>query len=202
MKIFCVGRNYAAHAQELNNDLPDNPLIFMKPSTAILHKDRDFYIPDFSNNIHYEAELVLKIAKNGKSIEPKFASKYISAITVGLDFTARDLQDQLKKNGHPWEIAKAFDGSAVIGEWQDVRHYQPADTSFSLDINGVKVQQGNTTMMLFSFDKIISYISRFFTLQTGDLIFTGTPAGVGAIKCGDVLEGFLENEKVLECKIK
>lgn len=202
MKIFCIGRNYAEHARELNNQVPGRPLIFMKPSTAILHRDRDFFIPDFSRNIHYEAEVVLKIAKNGKCIDPKFARNYIGAVTVGLDFTARDLQDELKKNGHPWEIAKAFDGSAVLGEWKDVASVNLDKILFSLTLNGNTVQQGDTTMLLFPFEKIISYISQYFTLQTGDLVFTGTPAGVGQVKPGDLLRGFLMEEQVLECKVR
>lgn len=202
MKIFCIGRNYAAHALELQNEIPDSPIIFMKPSTAILHKDRDFYIPDFSNNIHYEGEIVLKIGKNGKAVDPKFASKYISQITVGIDFTARDLQDELKKKGHPWEIAKAFDGAAVIGDWYDASAYDFRNINFQLHKNGECVQDGNTSLLLFPFDQLIGHISKYFTLQTGDLIYTGTPAGVGKVSAGDHLEGFLEGKKVMECHIK
>lgn len=202
MKIFCIGRNYAAHAQELKNEIPESPIIFMKPSTAILHKERDFYIPDFSKNIHYEGEIVLKIGKNGKAIDPKFASNYISQITVGIDFTARDLQDELKKKGHPWEIAKSFDGSAVLGEWKEASAFDFRNISFQLYKNDVCVQDGNTSLLLFPFEQLISHISRYFTLQTGDVIFTGTPAGVAQVSPGDHLAGYLAGEKVMECRIK
>ncbi|HMG16340.1 MAG TPA: fumarylacetoacetate hydrolase family protein [Saprospiraceae bacterium] len=202
MKIFCVGRNYAAHAMELENDIPDRPLIFMKPATAILHKERDFFIPEFSDNIHYEGELVLKIGKNGRSVQKKFADSYISHITVGLDFTARDLQDELKSKGHPWEIAKAFDNSAVLGEWQDYDQFRNKLLQFQLLKNGEQVQHGDSSLLLFSFDDIITYISSFFTLQNGDCIFTGTPAGVGPVASGDKLEGILMGKSVMNCNIR
>ncbi len=202
MKIFCVGRNYAAHARELENDIPDRPLIFMKPATALLHKERDFFLPDFSKNIHYEGELVLKIGKNGRSVQKKFASSYISHITVGLDFTARDLQDELKEKGHPWEIAKAFDNSAVLGEWQDYDIYKNKPIQFQLLKNKQVVQNGDSSLLLFPFEDLICYISSFFTLQNGDCIFTGTPAGVGPVISGDVLEGVLMDKVVMSCIIR
>lgn len=202
MKIFCVGRNYAAHAKELENDIPDKPLIFMKPPTAVLHKERDFFIPDFSNNIHYEGELVLRIGKNGRAVQKKFASSYISHITVGLDFTARDLQDELKAKGHPWEIAKGFDNSAVLGEWQDFEPYSKGPIQFQLLKNKEVVQNGDSSLLLFPFEELICYISSFFTLQNGDCIYTGTPAGVGPVASGDVLEGVLMGKSVMTCKVR
>lgn len=202
MKIFCVGRNYAAHAEELKNEVPDRPLIFMKPPTAILHKERDFFIPEFSKNIHYEAELVLKIGKNGRAVQKKFARSYISHVTVGLDFTARDLQDELKSKGHPWEIAKGFDNSAVLGEWVPFDSSRTESFNFDLKKNGEIVQHGDTSLLIFPFEELISYISNFFTLQNGDCIYTGTPAGVGPVVAGDVLEGSLEGKQVFKCKIR
>ncbi len=201
MKIICIGRNYAEHAKELKNEVPDKPVLFLKPQTALLKDNKPFYHPEWSSDIHYEAELVLKISKQGKYIEEKFAHKYYNEISVGIDFTARDLQSHQKAKGLPWEIAKAFDNSAAIGTFTplaDVK--QPV--LFSLQLNGNIVQQGTTDDMLFSFDKIIAYASQFFTLQLGDLIFTGTPAGVGPVKIGDRLEGFLESSKVFDFEIK
>ncbi|MES2619971.1 MAG: fumarylacetoacetate hydrolase family protein [Bacteroidota bacterium] len=204
MKIICIGRNYSEHAKELKNEIPDKPVVFLKPQTALLKDNKPFYHPDWSSDIHYETELVLKICKQGKYIEEKFAKKYFDEVTVGIDFTARDLQTQQKAKGLPWEIAKAFDNSAVVGEfrklitlvgWND-------GIKFSLKLNGVDVQKGNTNDMMFSFEKTIAYASQFFTLQIGDLIFTGTPAGVGPVKPGDRLEGFLEHEKVFDFEIK
>lgn len=201
MKIICIGRNYVDHIHELQNTIPENPVIFMKPNTSILKDNKPFFIPDWSREIHYETELVLKISKQGKYIQEKFAHKYYQEIGLGIDFTARDLQNNLKAKGLPWEIAKAFDSSAVIGNFVDKGSIS-SPILFHLLLNGNKVQNGNSSMMIYSFDKIISYISQFFTLQLGDLIYTGTPAGVGRITTGDKLEGFLEEQKMFECEIK
>ncbi len=201
MKIFCVGRNYSEHAKELGNAVPENPVIFSKPDTALLKNGEDFYLPDFSSDVHYEAELVIKISKMGKKIQEKFASNYYSEIGFGIDFTARDLQAQLKQKGLPWELAKAFDGSAPIGEFSNVKDLQNP-IQFSLLKNGELVQNGNSSDMIFSFDKIVSFISQYFTLKVGDLIYTGTPAGVGAVKIGDKLEGFIGDKKMLHCEVK
>jgi 2-keto-4-pentenoate hydratase/2-oxohepta-3-ene-1,7-dioic acid hydratase in catechol pathway len=200
MKIFCIGRNYTEHAKELNNEVPENPVIFMKPATALLKENQPFFYPEWTKDLHYETELVFRICKQGKYIKEKFAHKYYDKISVGIDFTARDLQAYQKSKGLPWEIAKAFDNSAVIGHFFD---YMPKETgiNFSLHKNGQKVQQGNTLQMIYGIDKLIEYISQFFSLQVGDLIYTGTPAGVGPVQIGDNLEGFLEGEKVFECKI-
>lgn len=202
MKIICIARNYAEHAKELNNEIPKNPVFFMKPDTAILPKERDFYLPEFSQDIHYEAEIVLKISKAGKYIQKEFAHKYYEQITVGIDFTARDLQSQLKEKGHPWEIAKAFDGSAVIGEFHSKSDFNLENLNFKLEKNGEIVQNGNSQMMIHHFDDIIAQVSQYFTLKTGDLIMTGTPAGVGKVSESDVLSGYLENHKVFEVSIK
>lgn len=203
MKIFCIGRNYADHAKELNNPLPTEPLIFMKPPTALLLNNRPFYHPDFSKNIHYEAEIVLRIAKNGRSVQPEFAHRYYDAVALGIDFTARDLQDQLKAKGQPWEIAKGFDRSAPLSKFTPLAELQhPQDIHFELFKNGDRVQDGHTRDLIFDFNTLIVYISRFFTLHKGDYIFTGTPAGVGPVQVGDVLEGRLEGEAVLLCVIK
>ncbi len=203
MKIICIGRNYAAHAKELNNPVPREPVIFLKPDTALLAKKMPFFYPDFSEDIHYEAELVVKISKVGKNISERFAHKYYSEISLGVDFTARDLQAKYKKEGLPWERAKAFDGSAPVGRFMDATHLEDLNgLNFSLKINNEIRQEGNTSNMLFSVDAIIAYVSQFFTLKIGDLIFTGTPEGVGPIKIGDFMEGFIENEKVFDLKIK
>lgn len=202
MKIICIGRNYSEHAKELNNPIPDQPVIFMKPSTALLVNQKPFYYPEFSKNIHHELEVVLRIAKNGRHVQPEFAADYYDALTLGLDFTARDLQDELKKKGQPWEIAKAFDHSAPVGKFMDKKMFNLADLHFQLLKNGQVVQDGHTRDLIFDFNFLIVYISQFFTLHTGDLIFTGTPAGVGPVAIGDVLEGQLEGEKVLEVEIK
>ncbi len=204
MKIICIGRNYSEHAKELNNEIPDKPVIFLKPQTALLKDNKPFYYPEWTRDLHYETELVLKICKQGKYIDEKFSKKYFDEVTVGIDFTARDLQTQQKSKGLPWEIAKAFDNSAVIGEFRKVGMMEKWNDgiNFSLKLNDVEVQTGNTNEMMFPFEKIIAYASQFFTLQTGDLIFTGTPAGVGAVKIGDRLEGFLENEKVFDFEVK
>ncbi len=202
MKIFCIGRNYVEHAKELNNAVPTKPLIFMKPPTALLLEDKPFYYPDFTKNLHHEVEVVLKICKNGKAIQPEFAHRYYDKIALGIDFTARDVQDDLKAKGQPWEIAKGFDNSAVLSEFVPLTDFNASDISFHLTKNGEKVQIGSTKDLIFSFDTVVSYISKFFTLQQGDLIYTGTPEGVGAVKIGDVLEGFLEGKKMFSCEIK
>lgn len=201
MKIICIGRNYVDHIHELQNAIPENPVIFMKPNTAILKDNKPFFHPEWSSEIHYETELVLKISKQGKYIQEKFAHKYYQEIGLGIDFTARDLQNNLKAKGLPWEIAKSFDSSAVIGSFID-KEKLSSPILFHLLLNGNKVQNGNSSMMIYSFDKIISYVSQFFTLQLGDLIYTGTPAGVGKVTIGDKLEGFLEEQKMFECEIK
>lgn len=205
MKIICIGRNYSEHARELKNEIPDKPVVFLKPQTALLKDNKSFYYPEWTTDLHYETELVLKICKQGKYVEEKFARKYFDEVTVGIDFTARDLQAQQKAKGLPWEIAKAFDNSAVIGEFKKVSAVGDNTRSgfnFSMNLNGTEVQKGNTNDMMFSFEKIIAYASQFFTLQTGDLIFTGTPAGVGPVKIGDRLEGFLGIEKVFDFEVK
>lgn len=203
MKIFCVGRNYADHAKELGNSVPEDPVIFMKPKTALLQSNTPFYYPEFSNELHYELELVLQVCKNGRYIQERQAPKYYNAITVGIDFTARDLQNDLKKKGLPWEKAKAWDGSAVIGTWNKFSEmFDKNPISFSMLKNNEIVQQGNSDDMIFSFNQIVSHISNYFSLNIGDLIFTGTPAGVGECVVGDVLIGFLEKEKMFEVEIK
>jgi 2-keto-4-pentenoate hydratase/2-oxohepta-3-ene-1,7-dioic acid hydratase in catechol pathway len=203
MKIFCIGRNYVAHAKELGNDVPDEPVIFMKPKSALLQAHTPFYYPEFSNELHYEAELVLRICKNGKYIQDKFANKYYNGVTVGIDFTARDIQNDLKSKGLPWEKAKAWDNSAVIGKWIDLKpEINKSDINFCLYKNKELVQQGNSGQMLFSFDQIIANISNYFSLNIGDLVFTGTPAGVGECVVGDDLEGFIEDESMFELSIK
>lgn len=202
MKIFCIGRNYAKHAKELGNDLPTEPIVFCKPPTALLNDGKPFYHPNFSENIHHEIELVLRVCKNGKAIDPKFAHKYYNQITVGIDFTARDWQNKLKDKGQPWEIAKAFDGSAPVGSFIPLSEIEDmANIEFSMTKNEQVVQHGFTRDLIFSFDELVSYISRFFTIQPGDLIFTGTPEGVSQVKIGDNLEGFIGNRKLLSCKV-
>jgi len=195
MKIICIGRNYLAHVKELDNALPTEPLFFMKPETALLPAGEPFPYPDFSQEIHYETELVLRICKTGKAINEKSASEYYDAITVGIDFTARDLQNKCKAKGHPWEIAKSFDYSAPMGEFTEISALKhPDDINFGMKLNGEWVQQGHSRDMIFSFDRIVSYVSRFVTLNEGDCIFTGTPQGVGEVHIGDKLELFLEDE--------
>lgn len=197
MKIICIGRNYLAHVKELDNDLPTEPMFFMKPETALLPIGEPFPYPDFSKKVHYETELVLRICKTGKAIDEKLASEYYDAITVGIDFTARDLQSQCKAKGHPWEIAKAFDYSAPIGEFKKISELNhPEDIAFGMKLNGEWVQQGHSRDMIFSFDKIIAHVSRFVTLNEGDIIFTGTPQGVGEVHVGDRLELFLEGNSM------
>ncbi len=201
MKIFCIGRNYADHAKELNNPIPKSPLIFMKPTTALLIKNRHFFYPELSKDIHYEGEVVLKIGKNGRHIQPEFALSYINGIGFGLDFTARDLQQRCKENGHPWEIAKGFDHSAPISEFLSFEGIDSDNINIVTKLNGNIVQDGNTKDLIFSFQDIIVYLSQYFTLQQGDYIYTGTPAGVGPITVGDRLEGYINGQKLLKCDI-
>lgn len=204
MRIFCIGRNYVEHIQELNNEKPDDPVIFTKPDTALIRNNGPFYYPEFSKDVHHEVELVLRISKEGKNIEEKFAHKYYDSIGVGIDFTARDLQTKAKEKGLPWDIAKGFNGSAPLSDKfipvSDFKNLK--DINFSLQIDGKLKQQGNTSLMLFNFDFIISYLSKFFTLRTGDYIFTGTPKGVSAVTVGNVLSAYIENEKLLEFEVK
>lgn len=203
MKLICIGRNYSEHAKELKNEIPKEPVFFMKPDTAVLKGGAAFYLPDFSSEIHHELELVLLISKNGKNIAEKFASTYYDKIGLGIDFTARDLQQACKEKGLPWEKAKAFDNSAPLGEFVTKSEFPDLNNlSFQLHINGELRQEGNSNDMLFNFDKIISYVSQFITLKTGDLIFTGTPAGVGPVKIGDLLEGTLNGKKLLSFQVK
>ncbi len=203
MKIICVGRNYADHAKELGNDIPDEPVIFMKPKSALLQSHTPFYYPEFSNELNYECELVLRVCKNGKYIQERHASNYYNGITVGIDFTARDIQDELKKKGLPWEKAKAFDNSAAVGKFVDVAPtLNRKNIGFTFYKNKELVQTGNSGNMIFSIDAIIAHISNYFSLNIGDLIFTGTPAGVGECVVGDVLEAFLEKENLLTVEVK
>lgn len=204
MKIICIGRNYVAHAAELGNEVPDAPMIFMKPSTALLIDNKPLYYPDFTEDLHYEAELVLKICKNGRHVQPEFADSYYQQIGFGIDFTARDLQQKCKEKGHPWEVAKAWDHSAAISpEWIDVETFPDRKSiRFDMTLNGKTVQEGDSALMIYSFNDIICYASRFFRLQVGDYIYTGTPAGVGPVKPGDVLEGRIEGRKMLTCEIR
>ena len=201
MKIICIGKNYVNHAKEMGSDVPKKPLFFLKPDSAILPKKHPFFYPDFSQNIHYELELVIRIKKLGKHIEKKFAPSYYSEVGLGIDFTARDLQESCKKNGHPWEIAKAFDHSAVVSQ-QFFSIKELGELSFELKKNGESVQKGFAKDMVFNFDEIINHVSKYMTLKIGDLIFTGTPEGVGPIKIGDHLEGFLNDKKIISLNIK
>lgn len=203
MKIFCIGRNYSDHAKEMNSEVPSDPVIFMKPPTALLRNNNPFYLPEFSNEIHHEVEVIVKISKNGKHINPASARDYYDEVSVGIDFTARDLQAKLKQKGLPWELAKGFDFSAGIGKWIEFTDdMKNQDLNFHLDINGKTVQQGNTSQMIFSIDNLIGYISQYFKIQVGDLIFTGTPVGVGKINQGDILEAYLENVKLFYCEVR
>lgn len=202
MKIFCVGRNYADHAKEMNSPVPEEPVIFMKPDTALLKNNQVFYYPDFSKDIHYEAEIVLRISKQGKNIQEKFAYKYYDQCTIGIDFTARDIQKKCKDKGLPWELAKAFDNSAAVGEMIDLNEKDKKGIEFGLSKNKHIVQKGNTNDMIFTFDQIVSFVSRYFTLRLGDLIFTGTPVGVGPVVINDVLEGYIRDKKLLCIDIK
>ena len=203
MKIICIGRNYVAHIEELNNEIPSSPVFFLKPDTALLIRNRPFYYPSFSTKIHYEVELVLKICKVGKNIQKRFAHTYYEEIGIGLDMTARDLQDAAKAKGLPWTVAKGFDHSAPVGKFISKECFSDMkNIRFHLDLNGTTVQQGNSGLMIHDFDDIIAGISAFMTLHTGDYIFTGTPAGVGPVKPGDKLEAWIEEEKLLTCLIK
>jgi 2-keto-4-pentenoate hydratase/2-oxohepta-3-ene-1,7-dioic acid hydratase in catechol pathway len=203
MKIICIGRNYAAHAKELKNEVPEKPVVFLKPETALLPKKNPFFIPDHSSDVHHELELVVRICKVGKSIEERFARRYYDAVTVGIDFTARDIQQECKEKGLPWELAKAFDGSAPVGKFKTLSDEQDIQNlQIKMMKNGVLVQEANTSAMLFNVNYIISYVSSFITLKIGDLIFTGTPAGVGPVKIGDQLECYLEGESLLKVNIK
>jgi 2-keto-4-pentenoate hydratase/2-oxohepta-3-ene-1,7-dioic acid hydratase in catechol pathway len=203
MKIICIGRNYANHINELHNERPDEPVIFLKPDTAILPKKFPFVIPEFSKDVHHEVEILVKISKVGKYIDVKFAHKYYDEIGLGIDFTARDVQNKLKEKGLPWEKAKAFDGSAVIGDFISKKNYNSLENiTFELNNNGITVQKGNTGQMLWKIDEIIAYVSQYFTLKKGDIIFTGTPEGVSAVKPNDVLEGFIEGNKLFRIQIK
>ncbi|MBS1782100.1 MAG: fumarylacetoacetate hydrolase family protein [Bacteroidetes bacterium] len=203
MKIICIGRNYAAHAKELNNDVPTVPVIFLKPKSALLFPEKPLYFPEFTDDLQYECELVVKIAKNGKYIQEKFAHKYYNGVSLGIDFTARDLQQKQKEKGLPWEIAKAFDGSAAIGEFVPLsKEMNIQQLHFELKKNDSTVQHGYTGDMIFAVNKIIEYVSQFFTLNIGDLIFTGTPSGVGAVNVNDKLEGFLEGQKLFEVNVR
>jgi 2-keto-4-pentenoate hydratase/2-oxohepta-3-ene-1,7-dioic acid hydratase in catechol pathway len=203
MKIICIGRNYVEHIKELNNETPSSPVIFLKPDTAILRNNDAFYYPEFSNNIHYEVEIVLKISKIGKYIETKFAHTYYDEIGIGIDFTARDLQDIAKEKGLPWDLAKGFNSSAPISTFVSKSDYNDInDLNFGLKIGGEWRQKGNTSHMIYDFNHIIAYISKFITLKKGDLLFTGTPKGVGAVNRGDLLEAYIEDKKLLEVEVK
>ena len=202
MKIICIGRNYSEHAKELGNEVPEDPVIFMKPDTAVLKKGSDFYIPEFSHDVHYELEVVLKISKGGKYIRKEAASKHYEEIGLGIDFTARDLQSKLKNKGLPWELAKGFDGSAVLSDFVSKENYDLQNLNFSLAKNQQLVQNGNTKDMIFSFDDIIAFASQYFTLRVGDLIFTGTPQGVGKVSENDYLEAYLEDDKMFGLKVQ
>lgn len=203
MKTICIGRNYIEHAKELKNPLPEKPIFFLKPETAILIRNRPFFYPDFSNDIHYEVELVVKIGKNGKHIQEKFASTYYNEVALGIDFTARDIQQNCKSKGLPWEIAKGFDNSAPLSKFIKLDELPEINNiGFKLELNGEVVQDGNSKNMIFSVDKIISYVSQFITLKMGDIIFTGTPEGVGPVKIGDQLVGSLEGREMFNFRVK
>ena len=202
MKIICIGRNYAKHIEELANEKPENPVVFLKPDSAILPRKNPFFIPPFSNDVHYEVEVLIKINKVGKHIDAKFAHKYYDEIGLGIDFTARDIQQHCKENGMPWEKAKAFDGSAVIGEFYAKEEFDLENVKFQLDKNGEIVQDGNTNAMLWKTNELISYVSQFFTLKKGDIIFTGTPAGVGKVVENDLLTGTIEGRQAFQIRVK
>lgn len=203
MKIFCIGRNYVAHALELGNEVPEEPVIFLKPKSALLPNGTQFYYPEFTNELHYECELVLRVCKNGRHVPERHANKYYDAITVGIDFTARDLQAELKSKGLPWEKAKAWDHSAILGRWKPFTDFTGKPSiEFTLQKDGETVQKGDSALMIYSFNRIVSEISKYFTLQIGDLIYTGTPAGVGETFPGNVLEGFLEKESLFKLEVK
>ena len=203
MKLICIGRNYTEHIKELENEKPTDPVVFLKPDTAILLKKQPFFIPDFSDDVHHEVEVLVKINRVGKHIDRKFAYKYYNEIGLGIDFTARDLQSQLKAKGLPWEKAKAFDGAAVIGKWLSVEDFKHVDDiNFYLQKNDVIIQQGNTSLMLWKINELIEYVSKYFTLKIGDIIFTGTPAGVGKVIANDKLKGFIEGEEMFSIIVK
>lgn len=203
MKLICIGRNYTDHIKELKNEKPTDPVVFLKPDTSILLKKQPFFIPDFSDDVHHEVEVLVKINKVGKHIAKKFAHKYYNEISLGIDFTARDLQSKLKEKGLPWEKAKAFDGAAVIGEWLSVQDFENVNNiNFSLQKNQTVVQEGNTSLMLYKIDEIIEYVSKYFTLKIGDIIFTGTPSGVGRVIANDKLTGFIEDKQMFSITVK
>ncbi|QCK15970.1 fumarylacetoacetate hydrolase family protein [Mangrovivirga cuniculi] len=203
MKILAIGRNYVDHIKELNNEIPEDPVIFTKPDTALLKNNDPFYYPDYSNDIHHEIEVIIKICKQGKSIQPKFAHKYYDAVGLGIDFTARDIQSKAKSKGLPWAIAKGFNGSAPISEFIPKSEFKDLqDLNFELQVNGETKQKGNTSLMMYKIDELLAHISKYITLSTGDIIFTGTPKGVGPVKKGDRLTGFLEGKKMLDFEIK
>ncbi|TAE04847.1 MAG: FAA hydrolase family protein [Bacteroidetes bacterium] len=203
MKILAIGRNYVAHIEELKNEKPTEPVVFLKPDTALLQNNEPFYYPEFSQDIHHEVEIVLRVGKEGKHIEPKFASRYYDQIGLGIDFTARDIQTRAKEKGLPWETAKAFNGSAPVSKFLPVGEFADLkNINFCLEVNGEVRQEGNTSLMLYDFDYIVSYLSKFFTLKAGDLIYTGTPAGVSAVKVGDRLVGFIEKQEMFNFEVK
>ena len=202
MKIICIGKNYLKHIDELNSSKEDEPVIFLKPDTSIIQKNQPFFIPEFSKEIHYEVELILKFNRLGKYIESNFSSKYFNQISLGVDFTARDFQNKFKERGLPWDISKGFDNSALIGDWKSIEDYDLYNINFRLEKNGEIVQQSNSKNMIWKIDELISYSSKYFTIKIGDIMFTGTPEGVGLVSVDDVLEGFLEDKKVFSVKIK
>ncbi|MBT8220282.1 MAG: fumarylacetoacetate hydrolase family protein [Bacteroidia bacterium] len=202
MKIICIGRNYVDHAKEMNSPVPKQPLVFMKPPSALLVNNKPFYYPDFTKNLHYEGEIVLKICRNGRHVQPEFAHEYYDQIAFGFDLTARDLQAKCKEKGHPWEIAKGFDNSAPISKFINFDSNKDSPIHFETKLNGGVVQSGNTDDLIFDFDNLIVHISKYFKLQQGDIIFTGTPAGVGPLQIGDKLEGYIEDQMMIECQIK
>ena len=203
MKIICVGQNYLNHIKELNSKRNKSPILFLKPDSSIIQKNQPFFIPEFSKEIHYEAEIILKFDKLGKHIDKKFSNKYYNQISLGIDFTARDLQEKLKKSGHPWEKAKSFDNSAVVGDWIDINNFQDINNiNFCLKLNNEIVQSSNSANMIWKIDDLVTEVSNYFTLKIGDILFTGTPEGVGKVSIGDVLDGFLEKKKVFSIKIK
>ena len=202
MKIICVGKNYLKHIDELNSSKEDEPVIFLKPDTSIIQKNQPFFIPEFSNEIHYEIEIILKFNRLGKHIESKFSNKYFNQISLGIDFTARDFQNKFKERGLPWDISKGFDNSALIGDWKSIKTYDLDNINFRLEKNGKIVQQSNSKNMIWKIDELIAYASKYFTIKIGDIMFTGTPEGVGVVSEDDVLEGFLGDEKVFSVRIK
>ncbi|WP_281614126.1 fumarylacetoacetate hydrolase family protein [Flammeovirga sp. SubArs3] len=203
MKIICIGRNYVDHIEELNNERPDQPVIFSKPDTAVLRNNAPFYYPAFSNDIHHEVELVVKICKEGKYIQEKFASRYYDEVALGIDFTARDVQTKLKEKGLPWDLAKGFNGSAPISEFTPISEFEDIQNiNFSVKLNGEEKQNGNSSMMLWNVNEIIAFVSKYITLRKGDLIFTGTPKGVSPVTIGDKIEGFIEGKKLLDFEVK